>query len=258
MRAQILGALTFLAACGGSDEAADPDAPPGGADAGPCAAPLDTRTLDALTHSFWAAPSVEVQPGGQRDINLGTVELGAAFAPVEACATWSIAPTAGASIDPMTGVVQIDAGTAGGTEYVVTANVEAGRKLVTADVFVFVAADMPWHGNWREEAQFECGPGDVEVPPEQMLNEVYFWADGTLWVTWTPFEVYVDYRGTHAFDTGAGTLTIVEGGGNYVPPDIDGTGTFMFGGGDLVLRDMWLGSPQGATMPARCGHRLTR
>jgi hypothetical protein len=262
MRSAILAGLVglvglALAACGG-DEAINPDGPPGGPDAGPCAAPLDQATLDALTHSFWPVPSVEIQPGQERDIELGIVELGAAFSPRAACATWSIAPAgAGATVDPATGTVRVDPGTPSGTEYVVTADVESGRKLITADVFVYVQAEMPWHGIWREQAQLACGSG-AEVAPEEMLNEIYFWADGTLWVTWLPFEVYVDYWGTHAFDTSAGTLAITASGGNYVPTDIEGAGTFAFDGPNLILEDMWLGSPQGSTMPARCGHKLMR
>jgi hypothetical protein len=163
----------------------------------------------------------------------------------------------GATVDPATGTVSVDAGTASGTEFVVTADVESGRKQITADVFVYVQAEMPWRGVWREQAQYACGSG-AEVAPEETLNEISFWADGTIWVTWLPFEVYVDYWGTHAFDTGAGTLAITATGGNYVPTDIDGTGTFHFDGANLILEDMWLGSPQGSTMPARCGHKLMR
>jgi hypothetical protein len=257
MRFWILGGLV-VAACG--DGANNPDNPDAASDpdaAGACTTPLDAATLDALTHSHWVLPSVEVQPGEQRDLDLGTVELGGSFAEVPACATWSIAPAAGATVDPATGLIEIDAGTPSGTQFVVTANVESGRKLITADVLVFTQATMPWRGRWRETAQYACGTGD-EVEPEEMLNEIYFWADGTLWVTWQPFEVYVDYRGTHAFDTGAGTLAVTAVGGNYVPTDIDGSGTFAFDSGALILRDLWLGSPQGGTAPARCGHKLIR
>src|SRR5262245_10722985 len=108
MRATILLGLVVVAACGGGGGGDDVVADDSGDDTGSCDTPLDAATLDALTHSYWAVPAVEIQPGDQRDINLGTVELGAAFSEVSACATWSIAPTTGASIDPVTGMVQID------------------------------------------------------------------------------------------------------------------------------------------------------
>jgi hypothetical protein len=253
MRTWLLAGVV-LAACGGPSETG-PDA--GLVDGGACATPLDADTLASLTHSFWAAPVIEARPGDQRDLDLGTVGLGAAFEVVPACATWSIAPTAGATIDPTTGVLVIDAGTASGTAYVVTADVESGRRTITADVIVYTEAAMPWHGTWRESVELACGTG-AEVTPEEAINEIRFWADGTLWVTWFPFEVYVDYWGTYAFEPGAGTVTLTAEGGNYVPADIDGTGTFELAGGTLVLRDLWLGSPQGGTAPAQCGHELIR
>src|SRR5688500_7380515 len=136
MRVWILVGLV-VAGCGADEVNDNPDAA-NQPDAGACTTPLEQATLDALTHSAWAAPSVEIRPGDQRDLELGTVELGGAFSAVATCAAWSIAPAgAGATVDAATGVVRIDAGTASGTEYVVTANVESGRKLITADVFVY-------------------------------------------------------------------------------------------------------------------------
>ena len=79
-----------------------------------------------------------------------------------------------------------------------------------------------------------------------------------IWVTWLPFEVYVDYWGTYELATAADTVTVTAEGGDYVPDDIDGSGTYSFDGNDLVLHDLWLGSPRGGTAPARCGHKLVR
>jgi hypothetical protein len=239
--------LVALAACGGGSSP----------DNGACDAPLDGETLQSLTHSAFALPAVEIQPGMERDLGLGTVGLGGAFEAVEACATWSISPSEGATVDPVTGVVRVDAATASNSRFVVTADVESGRKLITADVIVFRQEEMPWRGNWREDKQLVCGTGE-EVDPEEVLNEVIFWADGTLWVTWNPFELYIDYEGTHDFDAGAGTVEVVSLGGNFVPADIDGSGTFTLDGDTLTLQDLWLGSPQGSTQPARCGHKLVR
>ena len=40
--------------------------------------------------------------------------------------------------------------------------------------------------------------------------------------------------------------------------DVEGVGTFTVEGNQLVLQDMWLGSPQDAVKPANCGHRFER
>jgi hypothetical protein len=227
-----------------------------GDDDGACT-PLDDATLAALTHSAWASPSVEIQPGMQRALQLGTVELGGAFSPVAACAAWSIAPAAaGVSIDAETGVIRVTEEAVSNQRFVVTADVD-GAKLITADVFVFREAEMPWRGLWREDSQLECGTSD-EVTPQQRIEEIIFWADGTLWVTWTPFEVYVDYWGTHAFDPSAQTATFAATGGNYVPADLDGTGTFTLTGDTMTLSDLWLGSARHTAPAARCGHTLVR
>jgi hypothetical protein len=105
-------------------------------------------------------------------------------------------------------------------------------------------------------AQLSCSGGEVE--PVQRLQEVVF-SSGTLQVTWTAFETYVDYWGTYdATPAGEGTgrLSLQAADGNYVPDDIDGEGTFRRCGDDLYLIDIWLGSPRSSSGPAQCGHRL--
>jgi hypothetical protein len=103
-----------------------------------------------------------------------------------------------------------------------------------------------------------CGRG-TEIIPEELIGELRFGADGTFAVTWMPFEIYVDYRGTYAYDLTWGTLDLVVEGGSYVPDDVDGSGSFSVDEeGRLILRDMWLGSPRGVTDPPDCGHRFVR
>jgi hypothetical protein len=119
------------------------------------------------------------------------------------------------------------------------------------------AEEMPWHGTWRESLQLPCG-GGAEVAPAQAIEEVIFDPEGGLSVTWEPFETYVDYRGTHAFSPGDGTVELDVERVNYVPTDVDAAGTFAVEGGELVLRDMWLGSPKLGPQAANCGHRFTR
>ena len=41
-----------------------------------------------------------------------------------------------------------------------------------------------------------------------------------------PFEIYHDYWGTYGYDLAQGTLDLSDAEGNYVPPDLDGSGSF--------------------------------
>jgi hypothetical protein len=93
------------------------------------------------------------------------------------------------------------------------------------------------------------------VAPEEPIGELQFRADGTLSVTWMPFEVYRDYWGSYQYDSKGGTLDLAIEGGNYVPEDVDGSGSFAIDeDGRLVLKDMWLGTWMRSTGGANCGH----
>jgi len=154
----------------------------------------------------------------------------------------------------MTGVFTVAAGTLSGTKYTVTADVESGRKVLTVDVFVWTKEANPLVGTWHEEARIACGTGAEETPTDP-IRELLFYASGVFNVTWTPFEVYVDYWGQYTFDREAGTISFIPDGGNYVPEDIDGEGTFVIDEQDrLMLRDVWLGTSQEGSGPAACGH----
>jgi hypothetical protein len=221
-----------------------------------CTVVLDEDTLNRLELSM--DQTVQMRPGETRTFSLGVVECCVYFAPVEACATWSVDPTEGASVDPDTGVFTVDAATPSGSVFTVSADVENGRRVVSTEVHVFTPQDNPLVGTWKEEAQFACGTGE-EAVPEERIGELRFGADGRFSVTWMPFEVYKDYWGTYAYDLVQGTLDLVVIGGNYIPDDVDGSGLFSFDEqGRLILRDMWLGSPRDGTGSANCGHRFTR
>ena len=102
----------------------------------------------------------------------------------------------------------------------------------------------PLGGTWHEEAQFACGTG-AELTPARPIGELRFLADGTLAVTWTPFEVYHDYFATYTADLAQGTLRFQASRGNYIPADLDGNGRITIDAqGRLLLTDLWLGSPR--------------
>jgi hypothetical protein len=223
---------------------------------GDCRGRLDEDTLERLRLSM--NPTVEIQPGGTREFSLGVVECCYVFEPVDTCATWSVSPDEGASIDGQTGVFVVDPATPSGEVFTVTADVESGRRLVSIEVYVYTPEANPLVGIWREQAQLTCDTSEDSVP-EDRIGELRFDADGSFSVTWAPFEIYRDYWGTYAFDLNQGTLDFTGAEGNYVPEDVDGSGSWVIDEeGRLVLRDMWLGAPRGGSGIVNCGHRFTR
>jgi hypothetical protein len=223
---------------------------------GACRERLDEETLERLRLSMDS--TVEIQPGGTREFYLGVVECCYVFEPVDTCATWSVSPEEGASIDEQTGVFVVDGGTPSGEVFTVTADVESGRRLVSIEVYVYTPEANPLVGIWREQAQTTCDTSE-EVVPEERIGELRFDADGTFSVTWAPFEIYRDYWGSYQFDAALGTLELEAEGGNYVPEDVDGSGSYVIDEeGGLLLQDMWLGTRwEGAGAP-NCGHRFGR
>jgi hypothetical protein len=223
---------------------------------GDCGRGLDEDTLNRL--SLVMGDTLAMQPGETWEFSPGVVECCYVFEPVDACATWSVSPTDGATIDAETGVFTVDPGTPSGKVFTITADVENGRRLVSADVYVYTPEGNPLFGIWREEAQLSCET-DEEVVPEERIGELSFGANGKFSVTWHPFEVYKDYWGTYTFDLNQGTLDLTGAEGSYVPEDLDGSGSwFIDEDGRLVLRDIWLGSSHGGSGTVRCGHRFIR
>ena len=97
--------------------------------------------------------------------------------------------------------------------------------------------------------------GGAERTPESPIYELWFAADHQVRVTWMPFELYVDYWGTYTYDLDTGAFSIDVEGGNYVPTDIDGDGTFSIDAdGKLQLHDIWLGTPRDSAVAPACGH----
>jgi hypothetical protein len=239
----------------GSGCASDDDNGNTGDDDGQCSQPLDEEVLDTLTTGF--DQHFDMKPGTSKKFDLGTTECCYSFNPVDACVTWSVSPATGATIDA-DGNLTVDASATDGDVFTVTADVENGRKIVTSQVYIFTPEGNPFVGAWEEQSQLACSDG-AEVTPESKIYELWFRADHRVNVTWMPFELYVDYWGTYTYDLETGALSIAVENGNYVPADIDNSGTFTIDTeGALELHDMWLGSPQESAAPAECGHVFTR
>jgi hypothetical protein len=218
-----------------------------------CSITLDEDTLARLSLALY--PTIEMRPGERRELVVGVIECCMFLEPVDACVTWSVEPSEGATVSP-DGELTIDPSTPNGAVFRVTADVEDGRQQVSADVYVYDPAENPLVGKtWSEKAQLACG-SQAEVAPDRPIQELKFFADGRVSVTWAPFETYVDYWGTYTlFEDGSVELSMT--GGNYTPDDFDGTGRFTIDEeGHLVLENVWLGSPEDGGDAANCGHRF--
>ena len=201
---------------------------------------LDEATLDKLTLSL--ERSMALQPGRTHQFALYTFECCVFLEPVKARVSWSVEPKVGGHIDPQSGLFMVDKSTPNGSVFTVSANVENGRKILTTKVHIFTPEANPLVGRWREKAQTRCDVEEVTVP-DLHIEELEFRADGTFSVTWVPFEIYKDYWGAYSYDLKQGTIKFVVEGGNYVPSDIDGNGTFEISqSGQLTLKNIWLGS----------------
>lgn len=218
------------------------------------AAPLSDEQIGKLAFGVFGNDTA-AQPGDSLPLALGLRECCTTLEPVEVCAAYTLEPTTGASYDAAAGMLTIAGDVAAGSVFTLTADVEDGRASVAAKITVYTPESNPLVGTFKEIAQIDC-KNDQEGPPEPVLNELRFLADGTFSATWEPFETYFDYWGTYKHDVATGALDLTVDGGNYVPPDVDGSGSFRFDGEQLVLEDIWLGSAQSFMGKPACGHRF--
>ena len=219
--------------------------------------PLDKATLNSLR----LAPSdnIQLQPGDTYQFGLIVVECCYVSKPVKAPASWSIAPAGGgAHINAHTGLFTVDKETPNGSVFTVTADVENGRRILSIKVNVYTSKNNPLVGLWRERSQIKCRSNET-LTPKIPIEELEFRADGTFSVTWTPFERYQDYWGTYSYDVQKGQIKFVVEGGNYVPPNIKGSGSFSIDDKqNLVLKGVWLGSKNGEAKPDICSIVFSR
>jgi hypothetical protein len=220
--------------------------------------PTPTLSADTLERlEIAGGETIQVVPGESRQLQVGAYECCVFFQVYNLPAEWSIDPVEGVTLDPQSGMLEVAADTPHGTSYTVTARLKEAERMLTKTLLVYNPEDNPLVGTWSEAAQLPCG-GGAETIPENLLRELVFRADGTMSATWDPFEVYKDYWGRFSYDRQSGTLEISDVEGNYIPADLDPSGSFEIDEkGDLVLKDMWLGSYQwdeGAT--PGCGHRI--
>jgi len=218
--------------------------------------PLDEETLEQLRIS--SGERSQAQPGESLDLEVGIDECCYVFTPVDVRTRWSVSPEVGATIDSRTGELQILPDTPPGTTFTIQADIETGRKVLTAEIHVYTPESNPLVGVWGESQQISCESGQPVEGQAEPIRELVFNGAGDFTVTWTPFEIYHDYWGTYTLDVEQGTLAMAVESGNYVPEGLDLEGTFSIDPqGQLWLKDIWLGQ-RGSEAAPNCGHIFVR
>lgn len=223
--------------------------------------PVDARTVDALRihadQPAWLYRDVASGRGLGLYLGIFGDTIPETILPVAACVAWSVEPTDGVTVDA-SGMLRVDAAVPAGTTFTVTADVEDGRHVTTADLTVYAPVSYDLLGPWTEVERLPCD-GGAPYEPDPAVAEVVLYDNGELTVSWTAFEGIVDYWATFAYDERTGALVLsVDGPGNDPPADLDGEGTARVVDGRLVVEDMWLGSAPGGMTPVACGHVLER
>jgi hypothetical protein len=202
---------------------------------------LDDPTLYSVVLQFG---SVDVSPGDQRTVGLYKWVCCVYPVPVTADVRYYLDPGQRATLDPQSGLLTIAPDAYAGTSFRIYADIEHGRRLISADVYVDTRASNPLRGIWSQTGEIPCD-GTPERLPLKPILELAFHGDRTFSVTWLPFEVYKDYWGFYTFDQPPGRLNMGIRRGNYVPPTFRGEGTYTIaeqgGSRRLTLRGMTLG-----------------
>lgn len=206
----------------------------------PPPAPLDFANLYRVSLEFG---SVGIAPGASQTLRLYMWQCCVWAQEVKADIRFSMDPNPFATLDPDTGYLKIAPDMPPGTTFRVYADIEHGRRLVSADVYVDSPASNPLLGEWRQTGEIACA--GAPLSPGVPIEVLSFRADRTFSVVWSPLEVYKDYWGFYSFDRPANHLNMGIRNGNYVPAVFGGDGTYSVTEADgvrtLTLRGVNLG-----------------
>ena len=202
-------------------------------------APLDEQTLNAVNLELGL---VEVRPGDKRTLRLEMWQCCVYPVDVPADVRFSMDRSDWATLDPDTGYLQISPQAPPRNSFRVYADIEHGRRIVSADVWIDTPASNPLLGEWHQV-------GDSCSSLDHPIEVLQFRGNGTFSVTWVPLEVYTDYWGFYTFDHPAGHLSMGIRGGNYVPPAFAGDGQYTITEKDgvrtLTMRGVYFGPRRG-------------
>lgn len=170
-------------------------------------------------------PKVDISPAG-------TAEL-----PLRCTSGWSVVGPARLGEDRKSLTIAPDA-PVGAT---VTVAFRYADKPVEARFKVVARDEIVLTGRWSQQSLEGCAD-----PAPEPVRELELRPENGFSVTFTPFETYRDYWGSYAWDADTGRLRLTVVGGNFVPGNLDLEGEAELKEGRLRLKDVFLGSRDGA------------
>ncbi len=168
-------------------------------------------------------PKVDMSPAG-------TSEL-----PLKCTYGWSLSGPATLSADHKSVAIAPDAPVGA----VVTIGFRYLDKPAQASFKVVAKDEIVLTGLWSQRSLDGCSA-------TQPVRELEFRPENGFSVTFTPFETYRDYWGGYAWDPDTGRIRLTVVGGNFVPGNLDLEGEAELKDGRLRLKDVFLGSRDGA------------
>ena len=178
-------------------------------------------------------PRVNAAPGGNPEL------------PMRCVSDWTVTGPATLGADKRTLTIAADA-PAGS---IVSVSFRHGETPVAARLRVIGRDEIVLTGSRSQQSIEGCA---IAEP----VGELEFSGDNRFSVTFRPFESYRDYWGTYSFDPATGALRLTVEGGNFTPPGLDLEGRAELVSGQLVLRDMYLGSREGMPPANGCTYRF--
>jgi hypothetical protein len=197
--------------------------------------PLDSSILLA---TILEGGSLDLEPGATHVLRMYRWQCCWYTLPVAADVRFYTDPADFVTLDEGLGRLSLSVNAQPGSSFRVYADIEHGRRLISADVHVVSAAANPLLGYWRQIAEVPCdGTSDVPVV-QNSISELAFSGDHKFTVTWFLLEVRKDYWGTYAFGFLPGRITFAIDRGNYIPTTFRGDGNYTItdNGGNPVLR----------------------
>jgi hypothetical protein len=141
----------------------------------------------------WAINNAMIGPDSPIELAAGSTYQAQAMYPVpdgplyplKAKVSWSIEPEVkGVSIDANSGKITVLANVAHGTSATVAANVDGGRRKLTAKLYVFRPEVNPFAGGWDIDSKPVCGAMEElgALEPTQKIMEWKFHVDEQFWM----------------------------------------------------------------------------
>jgi hypothetical protein len=168
-------------------------------------------------------PAVDRAPAGTADL------------PLKCTSGWSVTGPATLSADRTSVTIAPDA-PAGA---VVTVGFRHDGKPVEKRFKVVAKDEIVLTGRYGQRSLEGCSATEP-------VRELEFQPENRYSVTFMPFETYRDYWGAYSFDPATKRLRLTVEGGNFVPPNLDLEGEAELTEGRLRLKDLFLGSREGA------------